>query len=107
MRQFINSLIIGFVFLVLFTPVSGVAALPAAVDGEELPSLAPVLERVTPSVVNVYTRTRVQVRSPLMEDPFFRRFFNVPNRSRERVSQSLGSGVIVDAEKGLNTLNSI
>lgn len=100
MRPFINSSIIAFVFLALLAPVTGMAALPAAVDGEELPSLAPVLERVTPSVVNVYTRTRVQVRSPLMEDPFFRRFFNVPNRSRERVSQSLGSGVIVDAKEG-------
>ena len=100
MRQFIYSSIIGFVFLALLVPVTGMAALPAAVDGEELPSLAPVLERVTPSVVNVYTRTRVKVRSPLMEDPFFRRFFNVPNRSRERVSQSLGSGVIVDAKEG-------
>jgi len=99
-RQFIYSSIIGFVFLALLVPVTGMAALPAAVDGEELPSLAPVLERVTPSVVNVYTRTRVQVRSPLMEDPFFRRFFKVPNRSRERVSQSLGSGVIVDAKEG-------
>lgn len=100
MRPFINSSIIALVFLALLAPVTGMAALPAAVDGEELPSLAPVLERVTPSVVNVYTRTRVQVRSPLMEDPFFRRFFNVPNRSRERVSQSLGSGVIVDAKEG-------
>jgi len=76
------------------------AALPMAVDGDPLPSLAPVLKRVTPSVVNVNTQTRVRIRSPLMEDPFFRRFFNVPDRPRERVSQSLGSGVIVDAEKG-------
>lgn len=76
------------------------AALPAAVDGEPLPSLAPVLERVTPSVVNVFTETRVQVRSPLLEDPFFRHFFNVPERARERISRSLGSGVIVDAERG-------
>jgi Do/DeqQ family serine protease len=76
------------------------AALPVAVDGQALPSLAPVLEEVMPSVVNVYTQTRVRIRSPLLEDPFFRRFFNVPERSRERVSQSLGSGVIVDAEQG-------
>jgi len=76
------------------------AALPVAIDGEPLPSLAPVLKRVTPSVVNVNTLTRVRVRSPLLEDPFFRRFFNVPDAPRERVSQSLGSGVIVDAEKG-------
>jgi len=76
------------------------AALPVAVDGAPLPSLAPILKEVTPSVVNVYTRTRVRVSSPLLNDPVFRRFFNVPESSRERVSQSLGSGVIVDAEKG-------
>ena len=86
--------------LALFASLPAQAALPAAVDGKELPSLAPVLERVTPSVVNVYTQTRVRVRSPLLDDPFFRRFFNVPDRARERVSQSLGSGVIVDADKG-------
>ena len=79
--------------------------MPASVDGQDLPSLAPVLERVMPSVVNVYTQTRVQVRSPLMNDPFFRRFFNAPNRSRERVSQSLGSGVIVDAKEGFVLTN--
>lgn len=76
------------------------AALPVSLDGEQLPSLAPVLEQVTPSVVNIYTQTRVKVRSPLMDDPFFRRFFNIPDRPRERVSQSLGSGVIVDDKEG-------
>ena len=76
------------------------AALPTSVDGKPLPSLAPVLKEVTPSVVNVYTQTRVRVRSPLLDDPIFRRFFNVPDVPRERVSQSLGSGVIVDAENG-------
>jgi len=77
-----------------------VAALPPAIGGEPLPSLAPVLERVTPSVVNIYTQTRVRIRSPLLDDPFFRRFFNVPDQPHERVSQSLGSGVIVDADEG-------
>jgi serine protease DegQ len=76
------------------------AALPVAVDGQPLPSLAPVLKQVTPSVVNVYTQTRVRVRSPLLDDPFFRRFFNIPDTPQERVSQSLGSGVIVNARKG-------
>ncbi len=80
--------------------ISAEAALPTEVDGRPLPSLAPVLEEVTPSVVNIYTQTRVRVRSPLLSDPFFRRFFNVPDVPRERVSQSLGSGVIVDAEAG-------
>ncbi|MEJ2382904.1 MAG: Do family serine endopeptidase [Xanthomonadales bacterium] len=101
MPQPIQSVLVIFVVLgFLAGPPRAEAALPVAVDGQELPSLAPVLERVTPSVVNVYTQTRVRVRSPLLDDPFFRRFFNVPERARERVSQSLGSGVIVDAEEG-------
>ncbi len=76
------------------------AGLPVSVDGQALPSLAPVLKNVTPSVVNIYTQTRVRVRSPLLDDPIFRRFFNVPDIPRKRVSQSLGSGVIVDSGKG-------
>ncbi|MFT7564869.1 MAG: serine protease DegQ, partial [Bacteroidia bacterium] len=88
--------------LVLLLMVSNVAqaVLPLVVDGQPLPSLAPVLKDVTPSVVNIYTQTRVRVRSPLLDDPIFRRFFNVPDVPRERVSQSLGSGVIVNSEKG-------
>ena len=85
---------------VLFAGAVAQAALPVAVDGQQLPTLAPVLERVTPAVVHVDTQSRVRVRSPLLDDPFFRRFFNVPDRARERVSQSLGSGVIVDAKEG-------
>jgi len=81
------------------------AALPASIDGAPLPSLAPVLEQVTPSVVNIYTETRVQVQSPFANDPFFRRFFDMPNVPRERVSRSLGSGVIVDAGNGLILTN--
>lgn len=87
-------------FAICFISQSAMAVLPVAVDGQPLPSLAPVLKEVTPSVVNVYTQTRVRVRSPLLDDPIFRRFFNVPDVPRERVSQSLGSGVIVDAENG-------
>lgn len=82
-------------------PVPTAAVLPAEVDGKPLPSLAPILEQVTPAVVNVHTRTRVQVRSsPFFDDPFFRRFFDFPSVPRERVQQSLGSGVIVDAASG-------
>ena len=91
--------------LCVVAPVSAGAALPQAVNGEPLPSLAPVLERVTPSVVNIYTQTRVRIRSPLLDDPFFRHFFNVPDQPRERVSQSLGSGVIVDADRGFVLTN--
>ncbi len=76
------------------------AALPAIVDGQALPSLAPMLEKATPAVVNIASRTRIAVSNPYFDDPMFRRFFGVPNLPRERVQQSLGSGVIVDAAKG-------
>ena len=82
------------------------AALPQSVDGQTVPSLAPMLETVTPAVVNISTEGRVKVpTSPLMNDPFFRRFFNLPNQPRERKTQSLGSGVIVDAKRGLVLTN--
>jgi serine protease DegQ len=76
------------------------AAMPPAIDGEPLPSLAPMLERVTPAVVNINSKTRVRVQNPFFDDPMFRRFFGMPNGSREQVQQSLGSGVVVDAAKG-------
>jgi serine protease DegQ len=76
------------------------AALPPSIDGQALPSLAPMLEQVTPAVVNIASKTHVAVRNPYFDDPIFRRFFGMPNTPRERVQQSLGSGVIVDANKG-------
>ncbi len=77
------------------------AALPPAIDGQTLPSLAPMLEHVTPAVVNINSKTRLRVqRDPFFDDPMFRRFFGLPNGPRERVQQSLGSGVVVDAAKG-------
>jgi len=76
------------------------AALPPFVEGQPVPSLAPMLERVTPAVVNINSKTKVRVRNPLMDDPFFRQFFGMQDMPRERVEQSLGSGVIIDAAKG-------
>ena len=78
------------------------AALPAKVDGQALPSLAPMVEKVTPAVVNISTRSHVDIRqNPLLSDPFFRHFFGAP-RQQQRHSrpQSLGSGVVIDADKG-------
>ncbi len=101
MQQFFKLVIVILGLAGMLFPAVGVlGALPVAVEGDPLPTLAPVLERVIPSVVNIYTQTRVRIRSPLLDDPFFRRFFNVPDVPRERVSQSLGSGVVVDAEQG-------
>ena len=82
------------------------AALPAEVDGEPLPSLAPMLERAMPAVVNISTITEIAPRDhPLLRDPFFRRFFDIPRQPRERESQSLGSGVIIDAADGIVVTN--
>ena len=96
-----RSWIIGMLTLVSATLAYG-GALPATADGQPLPSLAPMLERVTPAVVNIATFTTVQVRNPLLEDPFFRRFFNLPNPGERTFKrpQSAGSGVIVDAAHG-------
>ncbi len=79
--------------------------IPAAVDGQPIPSLAPMLERVTPAVVNINSKTRVKVRNPLMDDPFFRQFFGMQDAPRERIEQSLGSGVVIDADKGFVLTN--
>ncbi len=91
-------------WLVLVTLVLSPGAwgsLPVAVDGEPLPSLAPMLERATPAVVNISTRATIRTReSPLLSDQFFRRFFNLPEKREERRTQSLGSGVVVDARNG-------
>ncbi|MBD3670046.1 MAG: trypsin-like peptidase domain-containing protein, partial [Gammaproteobacteria bacterium] len=83
------------------------AALPLTdSQGQELPTLAPMLEQATPSVVNINTRSKVRVQNnPLLDDPFFRHFFNVPEQPRERSAQSLGSGVIIDADKGYIVTN--
>jgi Do/DeqQ family serine protease len=89
--------------------VSGHAALPPAVGDTPMPSLAPMVKRVTPAVVNIATRGTVRERSPqnpLLEDPFFRRFFDIPEMGpRERQFQSAGSGVIFDAKNGYIVTN--
>jgi serine protease Do len=101
-RLFSRFFLISFSF---FTPLVN-AALPVHLDDKELPSLAPMLERVTPGVVNIATEGKIQMQqNPLFADPFFRRFFNVPNQPMERKTSSLGSGVIVDAKRGLVLTN--
>ena len=67
--------------------------------GQSMPTLAPMLDKVTPSVVNIYTKQRVRVNNPIAE------FFGGGRYPQERISQSLGSGVIVDAARGLILTN--
>jgi Do/DeqQ family serine protease len=85
------------------------AALPQAVGDAPVPTLAPMIKRVSPAVVNIATRGTVRERAPqnpLLEDPFFRRFFDIPDMGpRERQFQSAGSGVIFDAKNGYIVTN--
>lgn len=74
-------------------------ALPPAVNG--VTTIAPMLATVTPAVVNIAVTQRApQVDNPLLRDPFFRRFFNIPDQPQGRPRNSAGSGVIVDAARG-------
>ncbi len=74
-------------------------------------SFAPLVKQVTPAVVNIYTQKVVQQRvSPLFDDPFFRQFFmgGMPQGfSRQRLENSLGSGVIVKADGLIVTSNHV
>src|SRR5512138_2101237 len=70
-------------------------------------SYAPVVQHVAPAVVNVYAAKVVQNRSPLLDDPIFRRFFGVPGGLGNQVQRSLGSGVIVDASGLIVTNNHV
>ena len=77
------------------------AATPPLPLRDGVPTLAPLLEKVTPAVVNISVATMVPQRhNPLFRDPFFRRFFNLPDDAPARPQQSAGSGVIVDAARG-------
>jgi Do/DeqQ family serine protease len=83
-----------------FAPPGLAGAIPDI--GGAVPSLAPMLTNITPGVVNIAVKGRVREQNPLLQDPFFRRFFNVPQGQgyAERETQATGSGVIVDAAQG-------
>lgn len=75
-------------------------------------TFAPLVKRVAPAVVNIYTRRveRVAQTSPLMNDPFFRQFFgnlSPQGQPRERIARSLGSGVIIEPDGVIVTNNHV
>ena len=96
-----------------FSLLAAVFALPAwavfpwETGDDSLPSLAPMLEKTVPAVVNISTAHEEVVRTgPLFRDPFFQHFFGLPGqRSRKRVRRGLGTGVILDEEKGYVVTN--
>ena len=77
-------------------------------NARQQPTLAPILEEVIPAVVHIETKATVmmQRRFPF-EDPFFRRFFNMPPQNQQpRKQGGAGSGVIIDRQKGYIITNS-
>lgn len=96
----------------LFFVASSQAALPLKdSSGQSLPTLSPMLKQVNPAVVNIATFSNQQVNNPLLNDPFFRRFFNIPDdqqfrqQAPKKRQQSAGSGVIIDADDGIVMTN--
>src|SRR5882672_232151 len=86
---------------VLLLAIAEVQAQPAGLPTRDgLPTFAPILEKVTPAVVDVSLKKKSpEEQNPMMRDPFFRRFFGGPQQ-QQQPQISAGSGVIVDAKNG-------
>ncbi|HVC53295.1 MAG TPA: Do family serine endopeptidase [Stellaceae bacterium] len=100
MKSVLSALVLigGMALLCMPSPLYAGAPIPAM----GVPTIAPMLQRVTPGVVNIAVRGRVREVNPLAQDPFFRRFLNMApgQQMQERETQATGSGVIVDAAQG-------
>src|SRR5262245_44192188 len=84
--------------LALIYSAAAAGILPVTTDGT-MPTLAPLVEQVAPAVVNIAVLSRSPDQdNPMLQDPFFRRFFGLPEKSRPQIAA--GSGVIVDAQRG-------
>jgi len=99
------------VLVMLTVSAQSVIAVLPAYDSQNipLPSLAPMLDKARPAVVNIATHSIIPVAdNPLLRDPFFRRFMGDPKKQkpRQKRAQALGSGVIVDARRGYVLTNS-
>jgi serine protease Do/serine protease DegQ len=97
----ISSYLFGF-FFALEVAATG---LPQSLDGEALPSLAPMLETTIPSVVNIATSGIEVERNPLFKDSFYKNFLDGPEKQRENLIRGSGSGVILDSKKGYVVTN--
>ncbi len=102
MKRVVSALIVSGGIAVMtgnYSPVFAGAPIPEA-GGAPIQSLAPVVSRITPGVVGISVRGKVREDNPLLQDPMFRRFFNLQQQPVERETQATGSGVIVDAAQG-------
>ncbi|MGH6877693.1 MAG: trypsin-like peptidase domain-containing protein, partial [Rhizomicrobium sp.] len=82
------------------------ATLRAHAPPDGLPTLAPMLAKVSPAVVNISVQGTIQVaQNPAFQDPLFRQFFGIPAQPQTERFQAVGSGVIIDAARGLIVTN--
>jgi len=103
-RSLLGRSLLGLLLVLWVQSVS--AALPEQVNGQPVPTLAPMVKQVTPAVVNISTRSQIRLQqNPLFNDPFFRHFFGQQPQRPQNRTQSLGSGVVIDAQKGLVITN--
>ena len=82
-------------------------AKPIAAETKARSSYAPVLKNVAPAVVNIFTARVVSGNSPLMDDPFYRRFFGDQAGRQQQRQNSLGSGVIISRDGYVLTNNHV
>src|SRR5215472_13373454 len=100
-RVFSALVLSGGIALLAGVPHSVLAGAPIPeAGGAPMQTVAPVVSRVTPGVVGISVRGRIREDNPLLQDPLFRRFFNLQQGPIERETQATGSGVIVDAREG-------
>src|SRR5215468_11346878 len=100
-RVFAAFVVSGGIALTTGYPAVALAGAPIPEAGDApMQTLAPVVGRITPGVVGISVKGRVREDNPLLQDPLFRRFFNLRQGPIERETEAAGSGVIVDAAQG-------
>lgn len=96
------------IFSLCFAPALTIAHARGLPQNERgMPSLAPIIKKAMPAVVNVATTgvIRRHIRGPFM-NPLFQQFFGMtPDQTVEQPFTSLGSGVIINSEKGYIVTN--
>ena len=101
----LNRILLPLSLVILLFSVGAGATLPVAINGSEMPSLAPMVEKVVPAVVNIATRGHVDVQNhPMQSDPLFQHFFRGMEPQRKE-TKSLGSGVVIDKDEGYIVTN--
>jgi S1-C subfamily serine protease len=110
------SFVLLFLFLAIAAVIGGVvarmlpigsqdSAAPRVLAGPSDDSLAPLVRKTSPAVVNIAVlQPSPAQQNPLLQDPFFRRYFGVPDAALQP-TMAAGSGVIVDGERGFVITN--